>query len=161
MCLHSHQTGRFPSAEMELLPPVFAKYLGLFCTQCGFFFKQYLFIYFGVCWVFLAAWAFLWLRRAGAALQLRCTRASHGGGFFCCRARPLECSGFSSHRTWAQQLWHTGIVAPWHVGIFLDQGLNVCPLHWQADSYPLCHQGSPPSRNFLKSLRDQCIIIYT
>ena len=28
-------------------------------------------------------------------------------------------------------------------GIFLDQGLNPCPLHWQADSQPLRHQGSP------------------
>ena len=27
--------------------------------------------------------------------------------------------------------------------IFLDQGSNPCPLHWQADSQPLCHQGSP------------------
>ena len=30
-------------------------------------------------------------------------------------------------------------------GIFPDQGSNPCPLHWQADSQPLCHQGSPPS----------------
>ena len=28
-------------------------------------------------------------------------------------------------------------------GIFLDQGLNSCPLHWQVDSYPLYHQGIP------------------
>ena len=28
-------------------------------------------------------------------------------------------------------------------GIFLDQGLNSCPLHWQADSLLLDHQGSP------------------
>ena len=28
-------------------------------------------------------------------------------------------------------------------GIFPDQGSNLCPLHWQADSQPLCHQGSP------------------
>ena len=28
-------------------------------------------------------------------------------------------------------------------GIFLDQGWNPCPLHWQADSQPLDHQGSP------------------
>ena len=28
-------------------------------------------------------------------------------------------------------------------GIFRDQGLNPCPLHWQADSQPLRHQGSP------------------
>ena len=27
-------------------------------------------------------------------------------------------------------------------GIFLDQGSNPCPLHWQADSQPLRHQGS-------------------
>ena len=28
-------------------------------------------------------------------------------------------------------------------GIFPDQESNTCPLHWQADSYPLDHQGSP------------------
>ena len=28
-------------------------------------------------------------------------------------------------------------------GIFLTQGSNPCLLHWQADSLPLSHQGSP------------------
>ena len=28
-------------------------------------------------------------------------------------------------------------------GIFPDQGSNPCPLHWQADSQPLRHRGSP------------------
>ena len=28
-------------------------------------------------------------------------------------------------------------------GIFPDKGSNPCPLHWQADCQPLCHQGSP------------------
>ena len=28
-------------------------------------------------------------------------------------------------------------------GIFLDQGLNPCSLHWKADSQPLRHRGSP------------------
>ena len=28
-------------------------------------------------------------------------------------------------------------------GVFPDQGSNPRPLHWQADSQPLCHQGSP------------------
>ena len=28
-------------------------------------------------------------------------------------------------------------------GIFPDQGSNPCPLHWQADSQPLRHQGNP------------------
>ena len=32
-------------------------------------------------------------------------------------------------------------------GNFPDQGLNPCPLHWQADSQPLHHQGSP-TRHF-------------
>ena len=63
-----------------------------------------------------------------------------------------------------QQLWHTGSVVAAHglqsAGsavvvhrlscsaareIFPDQGLNPCPLHWQADSQRLCHQGSPHS----------------
>ena len=35
-------------------------------------------------------------------------------------------------------------------GIFPDQGSNPCPLHWQADSQPLRHQGSPHSP-FLKT----------
>jgi len=28
-------------------------------------------------------------------------------------------------------------------GIFPDQGLNLCLLHWQAESLPLSHQGGP------------------
>ena len=28
-------------------------------------------------------------------------------------------------------------------GIFLDQESSLCPLHWQADSLPLNHQGKP------------------
>ena len=33
--------------------------------------------------------------------------------------------------------------------IFLDQGLNLCLLYWQADSLPLSHQGSPIQYLFL------------
>ena len=33
-------------------------------------------------------------------------------------------------------------------GIFPDQGSNPCPLHWQADSQPLRHRGSPGSDCF-------------
>ena len=29
-------------------------------------------------------------------------------------------------------------------GIFPDQGSNLCPQHWQVDSYPLLHQGGFP-----------------
>jgi len=36
-----------------------------------------------------------------------------------------------------------GLSCPTACGIFLDQGLNPCCLHWQADSLPLEHQESP------------------
>ena len=38
--------------------------------------------------------------------------------------------------------------------IFLDQGSNPCSLHWQMDSYPLDHQGSP---ELGKSRRRDCL----
>ena len=40
-----------------------------------------------------------------------------------------RCAGFSNCGTWHQQLWHVGLVAPQHVGIFPDRALNTCPLH--------------------------------
>ena len=61
-----------------------------------------------------------------------------------------------------QQLWHTGSGAVAYglqnagsevvahglncstvCGVFPDQGLNPRPLHWQVDSHPLRHHGSP------------------
>ena len=64
-----------------------------------------------------------------------------------------RCAGLSL--SWPLWLWGTGsrctgsvIVAhgpscSMACGIFPDQGSNPCPLHWQADSQPLRHQGSP------------------
>ena len=37
--------------------------------------------------------------------------------------------------------------------ILPDQGLNLCFLHWQADSLPLSQQGSPGSRLLITSLQ--------
>ena len=34
-------------------------------------------------------------------------------------------------------------------GIFLDQGSHPCLLHWQADTLPLSHQGSPIRMYFI------------
>ena len=42
-------------------------------------------------------------------------------------------------------------------GIFPDQGSNPCPLHWQADSQPLRHQGSPIFRSLIHF---ECIFVY-
>ena len=38
-----------------------------------------------------------------------------------------------------------GLTCSMEWGLFLDQGWNLCLLHWQADSLPLSHQGSPAS----------------
>ena len=43
-------------------------------------------------------------------------------------------------------------------GIFPDQGSNPRPLHWQADSQPLRHQGSP-RRLFNDAYSDWCEVI--
>ena len=34
-------------------------------------------------------------------------------------------------------------------GVCLDQGSDLCPLHWQVDSLPLDHQGRPPLLKFV------------
>ena len=64
-----------------------------------------------------------------------------------------RCAGLSLSRPlllWSTGSRHTGSIVVAHgpscsaaCGIFPDQGSNPCPLHWQADSQPLRHQGSP------------------
>ena len=44
-------------------------------------------------------------------------------------------------------------------GILLDEGLNTSLLHWQADSFPLSHQGSPPSMFRLKNVSLLILVI--
>ena len=68
------------------------------------------------------------------------------GGFSCCRIQAL---GVWASVVSAAELQRTGSVFVMHrlgcssaCGIFLDQGLIPCLLHWQADSLPLHHQGS-------------------
>ena len=49
-------------------------------------------------------------------------------------------------------------------GILPDQGSNPCPLHWQADSQPLRHQGSPRRHSFVPSqvedVPDHAVSVY-
>ena len=44
-------------------------------------------------------------------------------------------------------------------GIFLTQGSNPCPLHWQLDSLPLRHRGSPPLGKNKTTMRQPCLAI--
>ena len=85
------------------------------------------------------------------------------GSSFLCEGFSLVAAsgGHSSSRcvglslSWPLLLWSTGSRRAGSVvvahgpscsaacGILPDQGSNPCPLHWQADSQPLRHQGSP------------------
>ena len=42
-------------------------------------------------------------------------------------------------------------------GIFPDQGSNLCPLHWQVNSYPLHHQGRGLQKSILIALENRKI----
>ena len=57
-------------------------------------------------------------------------------------SRPLPLRSTGSRRAGSVVVAH-GLSCSVARGILPDQGSNPCPLHWQADSQPLCHQGSP------------------
>ena len=63
-------------------------------------------------------------------------------------SRPLLLRSTSSRRSGSVVVAH-GPSCSAACGIFPDQGSNPCPLHWQADSQPLRHQGSPSAYFFI------------
>ena len=81
------------------------------------------------------SWTALGLHCCTWAFSSCSTWASHCSGFSCCKAWAPGCVGsvVVAHR----------LSCPVACGIFLEQGSNPCPLHWQADAKPLDHQGSP------------------
>ena len=104
----------------------------------SFFFIN-LFIYlfislFWLCWVFVSVRGLSLVVASGGHSSSRCAGLS--------LSWPLLLRSTGSR--------HAGSVVVAHgpscsavCGIFPDQGSNPCPLHWQADSQPLHHQGSP------------------
>ena len=62
------------------------------------------------------------------------TRVSHRCGFSGCDSWPLQSTG--------SVVVLNGLSCSSVCGIFLDQGWNPCPLHWQVNSLPLSHRGS-------------------
>ena len=101
----------------------------------AFFFKFiYLFIYFWLCWVFVSVRGLSPVAASGGHSSSRCAGLS--------LSRPLLLRGTGSRRADSVIVAH-GPSCSAACGIFPDQGLNPCPLHWQADSQPLRHQGSP------------------
>ena len=115
----------------------------------------YLFVYFYFwpCCDFVAARPFPGLREGSSSPLVACrlltwwvlllpTTGSRHVGFSSCSSWTQDCvSRALEHRR------RLSCSTP--CGIFLGQGSNPCPLHWQAYSSPLSHQGHP--RGFLIS----------
>ena len=96
----------------------------------------FLFIYFWLCWVFVSVWGLSLVAASGGHSSSRCAGLS--------LSWPLLLGSPGSRRAGSVVVAH-GPSCSTACGIFPDQGSNPCPLHWQADSQPLRHQGSPNS----------------
>ena len=79
-------------------------------------------------------------------------RASHCGGFSCYRTCTRGHTDFSSCSTWVQ--WSTCSVAR---GTLLEQGSNLCLLHWQVDSLPLDSLGKPQILSLMTASLRWCL----
>ena len=104
----------------------------------SFFFLNFLFIYlfiFWLCWVFVSVRGLSLVVASGGHSSSRCAGLS--------LSRPLFLGSTGSRRASSVIVAH-GPSCSVACGILPDQGPNPCPLHWQADSQPLRHQGSPP-----------------
>ena len=94
----------------------------------------YLFIYLWLCWVFVSVRGLSPVAASGRHSSSRCAGLS--------LSRPLLLRSTGSRRAGSATVAH-GPSCSAACGVFPDQGSNPCPLHWQADSQPLRHQGSP------------------
>ena len=99
-----------------------------------FFLIIYLFIYLWLCWVFVSARGPSLVAASGGHSSSRCAGLS--------LSRPLLLRSTDSRRAGSVIVAH-GLSCSAACGIFPDQGSNPCPLHRQADSQSLRHQGSP------------------
>ena len=106
--------------------------------------RLFLFIYLWLCWVFVSVRGLSLVAASGGHSSSRCAGLS--------LSRPLLLRSTSSRRSGSVVVAH-GPSCSTACGILPDQGSNPCPLHWQADSQPLRHQGSP-SHIFLGSVEE-------
>ena len=86
------------------------------------------------CWVFVSVRGLSLIAASGGHSSSRCAGLS--------LSRPLLLRSTGSRRADSVIVAH-GPGCSAACGILPDQGSNLCPLHWQADSQPLRHQGSP------------------
>lgn len=75
---------------------------------------------------------------------VRAFSSSGKQGLPCCGMQASAVVALVGLRAWVQQLWHMGLVTPWHGNLSRLEIKALSSLHsWQADSYSLRHQGSP------------------
>ena len=115
------------------------QYWALFKILTFFFFFLWL------CWVFVSARGLSPVVASGGHSSSRCAGLS--------LSRPLLLRSTGSRCAGSVIVAH-GPIRYTACGIFPDQGSNPCPLHWQADSQPLRHQGSPKILTF-----DKCLVL--
>ena len=107
----------------------------LLCLFFFFFLNLLIYLfYFWLCWVFVSVRGLSLVVASGGHSSSRCAGLS--------LSRPLLLQSTGSRRAGSAVVAH-GPSCSVACGIFPDQGSNPCPLHWQADSQPLRHQGSP------------------
>ena len=106
--------------------------------ECCFFFLIfiYLFIYFWLCWVFVSVRGLSPVAASGGHPSSRCAGPSPSW--------PPLLRSTGSRRAGSVVVAHRPSRSA-ACGILPDQGSNPRPLHWQADSQPLHHRGSPLS----------------
>ena len=81
---------------------------------------------------------YFWLLWVSAAVRASSSCSGRASG---CGARLWGAQ--ASAVAWARYCVH-GLTRSAACGTFPDQGSNPCPLHRQADSHSLYHEGSPP-----------------
>ena len=124
--------------KCEISPCALFIYLFIYLLTYFYLFTYlptYLFIYLWLCWVFVSVQGLSLVAASGGHPSSRCAGLS--------LLRPLLLRSTGSRRAGSVVVAH-GPSCSAACGIFPDQGSNPCPLHWQADSQPLRHQGSPP-----------------
>ena len=110
-----------------------------FLNNFGVAFSPSFFLsFFLLCWVFVSVRGLSLVVASGGHSSSRCTGLSV--------LRPLLLQSAGSRRAGSVVVAH-GPSCSAACGIFPDQGSNPCPLHWQAESQPLRHQGSPWKRD--------------
>ena len=102
--------------------------------------KFFIYLYFRLLWVFLIA--LFSLVAAGRSYSSVACKGFSLLWLLLLQSTRSGLRGLGSFSTVSGAVPH-GLRCSSVCGIFQDQGLNPCPLHWQVDSYPLHHPESP------------------